>query len=140
MTCRDWTNYSLNANMQRYANELLQSMCDVVLEGSTSYLGLATTFLSPAQSVQITGSTYTTGWEGGGISNPQIVSGGSGYAGTMTYTITGSGGWRRALVHRHRRRDHLGLGVDPGQRLHRRGDSLGLWQRGRLRREYHAPE
>ena len=97
VTVRDWTDYSLNANMQVYANELLQSMCDVVLEGSTSYLGLATAFLSPSQAVQITGTTgpgptqYITGWEGGGISNPQIVSGGSGYSGTMTYTITGSG-------------------------------------------------
>ena len=97
ITVRDWTDYSLNANMQVYANELLQSMCDVVLEGSTSYLGLATSFLVPAQAVQITGTTgpgptqYITGWEGGGISNPQIVSGGSGYSGTMTYTITGSG-------------------------------------------------
>jgi hypothetical protein len=91
VTCRDWTDYSNTQTMQAYANELLQSMCDVVLEGSTSYLGLATAFLSPAQAVQITGSTYTTGWEGGGISNPQIVSGGSGYSGTMTYTITGSG-------------------------------------------------
>ncbi|MGZ3395920.1 MAG: hypothetical protein ACXVB2_17480, partial [Isosphaeraceae bacterium] len=91
ITCRDWTDYSNTQNMQAYANELLQSMCDVVLEGSTSYLGLATAFLSPAQAVQITGSSYTTGWEGGGISNPQIVSGGSGYSGTMTYTITGSG-------------------------------------------------
>src|SRR5208282_5860829 len=97
ITVRDWTDYSLNANMQVFANELLQSLCDVVLEGSTSYLGLATAFLGPAQAVQITGTTgpgptqYITGWEGGGISNPQIVSGGSGYSGTMTYTITGSG-------------------------------------------------
>jgi len=91
VTCRDWTDYSNNANMQAYANELLQSMCDVVLEGSTSYLGLATAFLSPAQAVQITGSSYVTGWEGGGISNPQIVSGGSGYNGSETLAVSGSG-------------------------------------------------
>ena len=91
VTCRDWTDYSLNANMQAYANELLQSMCDVVLEGSTSYLGLATAFLSPAQAVQVTGSGYITGWEGGGISNPQIVSGGSGYNGSETLSVSGTG-------------------------------------------------
>jgi hypothetical protein len=91
VTVRDWTDYSLNANMQVFANELLQSFCDVVLEGSTSYLGLATAFLSPAQAVQITGNSYVTGWEGGGISNPQIVSGGSGYTSLPTFAITGSG-------------------------------------------------
>jgi hypothetical protein len=91
VTCRDWTDYSNTQNMQVYANELLQSMCDVVLEGSTSYLGLATAFLSPAQAVQITGSTYTTGWEGGGISNPQIVAGGSGYNGSETLSVSGTG-------------------------------------------------
>ena len=91
VTCRDWTDYSNTQNMQAYANELLQSMCDVVLEGSTSYLGLATAFLSPAQAVQITGNSYITGWEGGGISNPQIVSGGSGYNGSETLSVSGTG-------------------------------------------------
>jgi hypothetical protein len=91
VTVRDWTDYSLNANMQMFANELLQSFCDVVLEGSTSYLGLATAFLSPAQAVQITGSSYVTGWEGGGISNPQIISGGSGYNGSETLSVSGTG-------------------------------------------------
>ena len=80
-----------NANMQVFANELLQSFCDVVLEGSTSYLGLATAFLGPAQAVQITGNSYVTGWEGGGISNPQIVSGGSGYNGSETLSVSGTG-------------------------------------------------
>jgi hypothetical protein len=91
VTCRDWTDYSNTANMQVYANELLQSMCDVVLEGSTSYLGLATAFIGTGQAVQITGSSYVTGWEGGGISNPQIVFGGSGYNGSETLSVSGSG-------------------------------------------------
>ena len=91
VTCRDWTDYGQTAYMQMYANELLQSLCDVVLEGSATYLGLATAFLTTGQAVQITGNSYVTGWEGGGIANPQIVSGGSGYSGTMTYTISGSG-------------------------------------------------
>ena len=91
VTCRDWTDSSLSANMQMYANELVQAYCDVVLEGTTSYLGLTTTFLTTGQAVQVTGSTYTTGWEGGGISNPQIVSGGSGYNGSETLAVSGSG-------------------------------------------------
>ena len=91
VTVRDWTDYSLTTNMQVFANELLQSFCDTVLEGSTTYLGLATSFLVQGKAVQIAGNSYPTPWEGGGVSNPQIVSGGSGYSGTMTYTITGSG-------------------------------------------------
>ena len=106
VTVRDWTDYSLNTNMQIFANELLQSFCDVVLEGSTSYLGLATSFLVPSQAVQITGTTgpiptqYITGWEGGGISNPQIISGGSGYTSLPTFTIggTGTGGVLSAYI------------------------------------------
>ena len=91
VTCRDWTDASNNANMQIYANELVQALCDVVLEGTTSYLGLATTFLTTGQAVQITGNGYLTGWEGGGISNPQIISGGSGYNGSETLSVSGSG-------------------------------------------------
>ena len=91
VTCRDWTDASNNANMQKYANELVQALCDVVLEGTTSYLGLATTFLTAGHAVQVTGNGYLTGWEGGGISNPQIVAGGSGYDGSETLAVSGSG-------------------------------------------------
>ncbi|MGO9725133.1 MAG: cell envelope integrity protein TolA [Streptosporangiaceae bacterium] len=92
VTVRDWTDYSLTSDMQQFANERLQSMCDVVLEGSIIYLGLATAFVAPGQAVQIAGSTYVTGWEGGGVSNPQIVTGGSGFSSVPAMTISGSGG------------------------------------------------
>ena len=137
VTCRDWTDYSNTQNMQAYANELLQSMCDVVLEGSTSYLGLATAFLSPAQAVQITGSTYTTGWEGGGISNPQIVSGGSGYNGSETLSVSGTGSAGALVAHHDQRRDHLGLGVDPRFGVH--GHSNGGYLRRRRFGGEHQP-
>ena len=134
VTVRDWTDYSLNSNMQVFANELLQSMCDVVLEGSTSYLGMATAFLIPAQAVQITGSTYTTGWEGGGVSNPQIVSGGSGLHISAYVRDHGIGHGRGSVGDHHGRRAHFGLGLDARVGLHRRGDGRDL-RRRRLGRD-----
>jgi len=63
VTVRDWRDYSLNTNMQTFANELFDSICDVIVEGTIGYLGLATTYIAPGQAVSITGNGYTTGWE-----------------------------------------------------------------------------
>jgi len=63
VTVRDWRDYSLTTNMQTYANELFDSIKDVVVEGTIAYLGLPTTYLAPAQAVSITGNGYTTGYE-----------------------------------------------------------------------------
>jgi hypothetical protein len=64
ITVRDWTQESgTNLNIQTYANELFDSIKDVVVEGSIAYLGLATTYLVPGASISITGYGYTTGWE-----------------------------------------------------------------------------
>lgn len=64
ITLRDWTQESgVNQNIQVYANEQFDSIKDVVVEGSISYLGLATPYLVPGYSISIHGQGYTTGWE-----------------------------------------------------------------------------
>ena len=63
ITVREWTDYSLNANMATYAYELFTTICDVVVEGTLDYLGLATPYLTPGQAVSIAGNGYTTGYE-----------------------------------------------------------------------------
>ena len=63
VTVREWRDYSLDANMQAYSDQLFSALCNVVVEGTISYLGLATAYLAPGQAVSITGSGYTTGYE-----------------------------------------------------------------------------
>jgi len=63
VTVREWRDYSLSSNMQAYSDQLFSAICDVVVEGTIGYLGLATTYLAPGQAVSITGNGYTTGYE-----------------------------------------------------------------------------
>jgi hypothetical protein len=63
ITALEWRDYSNTSTMQTFASEFLDSVKDVVVEGTLPYLGLNTTYLAPGQSVNITGSSYTTGWE-----------------------------------------------------------------------------
>ena len=48
ITLRDWTQFGTNANIQTFCDEQFDSIKDVVVEGSINYLGLATTYLTPA--------------------------------------------------------------------------------------------
>jgi hypothetical protein len=70
ITVRDWTDASQNLNMTTFANEYLGSVDNVVVEGSFTYYGLLTQFLTcgtSGQGVSITGTSgatpYTTGWD-----------------------------------------------------------------------------
>ena len=66
ITVRDWTDQSNSVNMTTFATEYLNSVQNVVVEGSIAYNGLLTTFMTvgiAGQGVSITGSTYTTGWD-----------------------------------------------------------------------------
>ena len=67
ITVREWTDYSLSANMATFAYEWLTSACNVVVEGTLPYLGLPTTYMSPGQAISIAGTngtaSYTTGFE-----------------------------------------------------------------------------
>ncbi len=70
ITCRDWGDGSNTANMQIFASEFLDSVKDVVVEGSVSYYGMLERYLvcgATGQAVSFTGNdsvtAYTTGWE-----------------------------------------------------------------------------
>lgn len=64
ITALDWRDQSNNLNMQIYANEVLDSCKDVVIEGSVPYQGMpGVAWLSPGRQVSIAGHDFTTGWE-----------------------------------------------------------------------------
>ena len=66
ITVRDWRDISNLSNMATYATEYLQSVNNVVVEGTVPYHGLLTTFLvcgTSGQGVSVTGNTYSTGWD-----------------------------------------------------------------------------
>jgi hypothetical protein len=66
ITVRDWLDGSNQTTMNTFASEFLDSVKDVVVEGSLPYNGLLSIFLTcgaSGQAISITGSSYTTGWE-----------------------------------------------------------------------------
>ena len=70
ITVRDWSDNSNLANMTTFAGEFLDSVQDVVVEGTLPYYGMLSTYLtcgSTGQAVSLTGNdsvtAYTTGWE-----------------------------------------------------------------------------
>jgi len=63
VTVREWRDYSLNTQMQRYCDEQFDAIKDVVVEGTLTYLGIDEQFLAPGKSVSIDGDGYTTGME-----------------------------------------------------------------------------
>lgn len=63
VTVREWRDYSLNTQMQRYCDEQFDAIKDVVIEGSVTYLDIDEQFLAPGKSVSIDGNSYVTGME-----------------------------------------------------------------------------
>jgi hypothetical protein len=64
ITVLEWRDYSNQANMETFASEVLDSVKDVVIEGSLPYLGMpGVSWLVPGNSVSIAGRDFTTGWE-----------------------------------------------------------------------------
>jgi hypothetical protein len=67
ITCLDWKDYSNQTNMNTFASEFLDSVKDVVVEGTVPYNGLLSAYLTPGSAVSIAGTSgstpYTTGWE-----------------------------------------------------------------------------
>jgi hypothetical protein len=49
--------------MATYAYEYFTTVCDVVVEGTISYLGLSSHYFSPGQALSIAGNGFTTGYE-----------------------------------------------------------------------------
>jgi hypothetical protein len=63
VTIGAWRDPGNLAAMLLYAYDLYATVCDTIVEGSVRYLGLYTAALTPGMAVNVTGSTYTTGWE-----------------------------------------------------------------------------
>jgi hypothetical protein len=64
ITVLEWRDLSNDVNMKIYASEVLDSVKDIVVEGSLPYLGLpALDWLFPGRTVSIHGQDFTTGWE-----------------------------------------------------------------------------
>lgn len=64
ITVPDWRDHSNDGNMAAFAQEMLDSLSNVVVEGSLPYCGLLNqAYYTPGQAVSIAGLGYTTGWE-----------------------------------------------------------------------------
>jgi hypothetical protein len=69
ITVLEWRDYSNDTNMAIFASEFLDSVKDVVVEGTVPYVGLLTAYLAPGNAVSIAGAqssggaSYPTGWE-----------------------------------------------------------------------------
>ena len=63
ITCLDWKDSSNTLNMTVFAAEYLATVQDIVYEGSLPYFGLLAAALTIGQKLNITGSTYPTGWD-----------------------------------------------------------------------------
>jgi hypothetical protein len=63
ITCLDWKDSSNSLNMTLFASEYLATVQDIVYEGSLPYFGLLANALLIGQKLNITGSTYPTGWD-----------------------------------------------------------------------------
>jgi hypothetical protein len=62
-----WRDTSNSANMLTLASEFLDSVKDIVLEGTIPYFGLLSDALLIGHSLDITGNSYDTGWEDASI-------------------------------------------------------------------------
>ena len=63
ITCLDWKDSSNTLNMTVFASEYLATVQDIVYEGSLPYFGLLAAALTIGHKLNITGSTYPTGWD-----------------------------------------------------------------------------
>src|SRR4029077_8194561 len=64
VTVGAWRDPANLAGMLLYAADMLDSVKDAVCEGTLTYLGLYEPALAPGNAYSVTGSSYTTGWEG----------------------------------------------------------------------------
>ncbi len=64
VTCLQWRDPANSANMLAYAHDLFDSVKDTIVEGQIVYHGLYNTALAAGQGYSVTGSTYSTGYEG----------------------------------------------------------------------------
>jgi hypothetical protein len=67
VTVPSWRDPANLANMRAYADDLLDSVKDVVFEGSITLKRFDSRWFAPGRAVQWTGSGYTTSWESAGL-------------------------------------------------------------------------
>lgn len=92
IACPDWRDASNSANMLLFAREYLDSVKDIVVEGTISYYGLLSAALTPGHGLNIAGTGFTTGLESAAL--PVVAvdvefrerSGGTSYATTLTFS------------------------------------------------------
>jgi hypothetical protein len=63
----NWRDPAAAAQVQAYADDLLDSVKNTIVEGTIAYHGLLTALLTPGVALSVTGSDYTTGWETAGL-------------------------------------------------------------------------
>jgi hypothetical protein len=63
VTVSAWRDVANLSAMQAYAEDVHASVCDPIVEGTLTVLGLLEEALSPGYGFSVTGSTYSTGWE-----------------------------------------------------------------------------
>jgi hypothetical protein len=63
ISCNDWRDSSNTANMTTMAQEFLDTVKDIVYEGSIPYFGLLSSTLTIGHKLNIAGHGYSTGWE-----------------------------------------------------------------------------
>lgn len=63
VSVNEWRDYSNQANMNLFAQELHGAICDTVVEGTVVYHGKLDAALVPGIKLNITGDVYTTGYE-----------------------------------------------------------------------------
>jgi hypothetical protein len=63
VTVRSWRDPINQTAMEAYAQDLLDSVKDTVVEGAVTYHGLFIDALTFGLGISVTGSAYTTGWE-----------------------------------------------------------------------------
>jgi hypothetical protein len=92
ITVNDWRDSSNLANMTIFASEYLDSVKDIVYEGSVPYYGLLPTPLLFGHQLNIAGGTYATGWESLNIPITAVSleyrerGGATSYVTTLTFT------------------------------------------------------
>ncbi len=63
VTVPQWRDPVNGTNMQAYAQSLLDSLKDTIIEATIPFALLDTRWFTPGQAIQLTGGTYTTGYE-----------------------------------------------------------------------------
>lgn len=123
VTVTEWRDPINNAAMVAYAQDILDSVKDAVMQGDVTYYGLYLDALTPGISINITGDddgvTYTTGWEdnGAGPGGTSYISSFAGYPGLavvaceLDFITDGSPLLYQTIMRLSNQKGHYGAGA-----------------------------